>query len=311
MLDWFDPAHWFDAMMNWASQSILTVFDAIFALIAQTMLISPDVTELPQVRALTAKSTVVVDTVFVLAFVAAGALTMVAGGSERSRYTVKDLVPRLVVGFIAAHFSQVLARQAIGVANGLTGALSSGDTDKVGALTAIRGQVDDAAGGSVTPMLFAVLVVIIAALVASTVLGMLTRFAVLLVLASVAPLALGCHALPQTESVARVWWRSFCGCLITPVLQAFTLQAGQWMLEDPAHVLPVLGLPNDPTGLLNLFIIIVLLLTTVKIPGLVRRYVTQGARGTNPLGAMVRVIIVQQLTRGFGRAAQAVAAVAR
>ncbi len=316
MFDWLDPAHWFDTMVNWISESFLAVFDTIFALIAQGMLISPDVTVLPQVQALAGKSTVVVDTVFVLAFLAAGVLTMTTGGGERSRYTVKDLMPRLIVGFIAAHFSQLLASRAIGLANGLTRALGPGDTDKTGALDAIKTHVDDAAGGSVTPMLFAVLVAIIAVLVASTVLGLLTRFSVLLVLAAVAPLALACHALPQTEPVARIWWKAFGGCLITPVLQAFTLQAGQWMLEDSAHLLPELGIPNDPGGVINLFIVVVLLWTTTRIPGLVRRYVTHGGNARNPLGAVVRIVVVQQLTRGLGRglgirAARGVRAVAR
>jgi hypothetical protein len=148
------------------------------------------------------------------------------------------------------------------------------------------------------------------------VLGLLTRFSVLLVLAAVAPLALACHALPQTEAVARIWWKAFGGCLITPVLQAFTLQAGQWMLEDSAHILPELGIPNDPGGVINLFIVVVLLWTTTRIPGLVRRYVTQGGPARNPLGAVVRVIVVQQVTRGLGRglgahAARGVRAVAR
>jgi hypothetical protein len=50
---------------------------------------------------------------------------------------------------------------------------------------------------------------------------------------------------------------------------------------------------------LNLFVVMVLLWTTVKVPGLMRRYVTAGGRGGNVLGAVVRVVVVQQLTRGL------------
>ena len=91
------------------------------------------------------------------------------------------------------------------------------------------------------------------------------------------------------------------GCAAVPTLQAVTLTAGHWMLLDPAHLLPVLGLPVEPGEILNLLIVIVLLWTTVKIPGLVRRYVTAGGRTPNFLGMIVRVVIVQQLTRGLGR----------
>jgi hypothetical protein len=79
------------------------------------------------------------------------------------------------------------------------------------------------------------------------------------------------------------------------------------MLLDPAHLLPVFGLPVEPGGILNLLIVIVLLWTTVRVPGLVRRYVTHAGRSPNVLGTVVRVVVVQQLTRrapGLGRAAR-------
>jgi len=301
MFDWFNPAHWLDAMLDWLAGGFLNAFDAILAAIVRGLLVNPDVTGLPQIQELTRRSVLVVDSVFVLAFLAAGALTMVSGGNERSRYTLKDLMPRLVVGFIAAHFSQLLVSQAITVANALTVALAPGDTDRPGALEAIKNHVHDA-NGHVIPILFMALAGITVVLLASTVFGMLGRLSSLIVLAAAAPLALACHAVPQAEPVARLWWRAFGGCLAIPMLQALTLQAGQWMLEDPVHVMPELGLPDDPGGVMNLFIVIILLWTTVRIPGFVRRYLLQGGGRPNVLGTMVRVVIVQQLTRGLGRA---------
>lgn len=224
---------------------------------------------------------------------------------------VKDLAPRLAVGFIAAHFSQLFASKAIGLTAGLTDALTPGDTDRQGALDAIKSHVHDAQDHTVA-FLFWIIVALITVLLATTMIAMIVRIAVLLVLCAAAPLALACHALPQTDPVAQVWWRAFGGCLLVPVLQAFTLQAGQWMLEDTTHVLPELGLPVDPGGIINLFVVVVLLWTTVKIPGLVRRFVSQGGRTPNFLGMIVRVVIVQQLTRGLGRGAgRAARAVAR
>lgn len=303
MFDWLDPTHWLDAMLNWLAGGFLDAFDAILSAITGGLLVNPDVTGLPQIQELTARSVLVVDTVFVLAFLTAGALTLVSGGNERSRYTIKDLMPRLVVGFIAAHFSQLLISQAITVANALTTALAPGDTDRPGALAAIRSHVHDA-NGHIVPVLFMALAGIIVVLLAGTVFGMLGRLATLIVLGAAAPLALACHALPQAEPVARLWWRAFGGCLAIPMLQALTLQAGQWMLEDPVHVMPELGLSDDPGGVMNLFIVVVLLWTTVRIPSLVRRYILQGGgRGGNVLGTMVRVVIVQQLTRALSRGA--------
>jgi hypothetical protein len=296
-VDWLtNPQKLLDIIMGWMATAILDSFDALFAAIVHGLLVSPDVTVLPQVQALTGRSVWVVDTVFVLAFTAAGVLTVAAGGDERSRYTVKDLMPRLVVGFIAAHFSPMVCARAIGVANALTAGLAPGDTNRPGALDAIKTHVHAAHDHTVV-ILFAIIVALITVLLAATLMGMLVRIAVLLVLTAAAPLALALHALPQTDGVARLWWRAFTGCLAVPILQAFCLQAGQWMLEDPTHLLPDLGLPIEPGAIINLFIVVVLLWTTVKTPSLVSRYITQGSRGPNVLGAVVRVVVVQQLGR--------------
>jgi hypothetical protein len=292
-----------DQIMEWLVKTILNILDGVLSLISTALLVTPDVTGLPQVQALTGRSIWIVDTIFVLAFIAAGTLTMLAGGDERSRYTVKDLLPRLVVGFIAAHFSQLLCSTLIELANGLTGALAV-DVNRDSALGAVKTQLHAAADKTV-PLLFAVIATIIVVLVVSIAFSMIVRFAVLLVLTSIAPVALACHALPQTDPAARLWWRSFIGCAAVPTLQACALTAGHWMLLDPAHLLPVFGLPVEPGEILNLLIVIVLLWTTVRIPGLVRRYVTQGGRSPNFLGAVIRVFVVQQLTRrvpGLGRA---------
>src|SRR5438105_6015186 len=111
-----------DGIMDWLVNTILNILDGVLSLISEALLVTPDVTGLPQVQALTGRSIWIVDTIFVLVFIAAGALTMFAGGDERSRYTVKDLLPRAVVGFIAAHFSQLICSKLIEAANGLTGA---------------------------------------------------------------------------------------------------------------------------------------------------------------------------------------------
>jgi hypothetical protein len=154
-------------------------------------------------------------------------------------------------------------------------------------------------------LLFAVIALIITALLAMTAFSLVVRFSTLLVLTAAAPLALACHALPQTDGLARLWWRGYGGCLATPVLQALMLQAGEWMLLDPRHMLPALGFPGDPGPVLNLFVVMVLLWYTVKIPGLVGRFVSQSGRNTSFIGAVVRVVVVQQLAKaipGIGRA---------
>ncbi|MEU5669467.1 conjugal transfer protein TrbL family protein [Micromonospora sp. NPDC047753] len=183
------------------------------------------------------------------------------------------------------------------MANALTAAISEGGYDGDGAFTAIRTHLA-AAQDRTVPLLFLVLILLITVLVVTAAFQLIGRFVALLVMTSIAPLALACHALPQTDGLARLWWRAYAGCLAIPVAQAFFLTAGQQTLLDPATMLPVFGLPVDPGGTLNLLVVVVLLWTTVKIPTLLARWAGQTGRSTSTmLGAVVRVVVVQQIAR--------------
>ncbi|XVV10887.1 conjugal transfer protein TrbL family protein [Actinoplanes sp. CA-131856] len=301
-MGWLDPGGWLDGILDWFAGLLLDSLNTMIAVITDVLLITPNVTGLPQVQALTGRAVWIVDTVFVLVFLAAGVLTMINQGDERSRYTVKDLIPRCVVGFITAHFSQLITGQMIDMANALTGALAEQNLDSDGAFQAMRTHIT--AAGQSGGIVFLVCVAVILFLMAATACSAIVRFALALVLTAGAPIALACHALPQTDPVARLWWRSFAGVLAIPILQGFVLFAAQWMLLDPAAMLPLLGLPGEPGSVFNLFVVMVLLWTCVRVPGLVRRYATEGGRGGNVLGAMVRVVVVQQISRavpGIGR----------
>ncbi|GAA2617240.1 hypothetical protein [Paractinoplanes durhamensis] len=286
-----------DGVLDWFADKLVDALDGLFDLMTKVFLITPNVTALPQVQALTGRAVGIVDTVFVLVFLAIGVLTMVSGADERSRYTVKDLIPRSVVGFIAAHFSQLIAGQMIELANALTRALTEPDLDHARAVRAMQEHIESS--GETGGVLFLVCVAIILFLLAATCCSTLVRFAVALVLAAGAPIALACHALPQTDPVARLWWRSLAGVLAIPILQGFVLFAAQWMLLDPDAMLPALGLPAEPGSILNLLVVMVLLWTCVKIPGLVGRFATE-SRNNNVMGAVVRVVTVTRLLPGVG-----------
>lgn len=301
--DTFSIAGAMNGIAAWLLQQIVDAFLAIVKVIEHALLVSPNVTGLPQVQALTGRSVLIVDAVFVLVFVAAGTLIMIGGGDERARYTLKDLLPRAIVGFVAAHFTPLLLSTLIRLANGVTAGLTSQELDSADGLQAMATQVKAAATNPASPLLTAILIGIITALLATTAFALVSRFAGLLVLAAVAPIALALHALPQTDPVAKLWWQAVAGCLSIPILQAFTLQAGAWMLLDPQHMLPMLGLPADPGATANLLIVIVLLWTTVRIPNLVGRYLATGQR-QSVLGMVVRVLVVQQGTRALGTVAR-------
>src|SRR5205085_3233925 len=107
------------------------------------------------------------------------------------------------------------------------------------------------------------------------------------------------HATPWTEPAAKLWWRAMLGTLGTVVLQALALHAALSVFLNPAANVQSLGIPNDPTRTFNLFIVTCLMWAVLKIPGLMRRYVTKGGGGGG--AGIGRFVILQQLTRALTR----------
>src|SRR6266704_3260951 len=195
--------------ITWFAKAILAILKMLWGLLATTAFTSPDVSTLPQVTAITAKSVMVVNVCFVLA---------------------------VITGLIIA---------------ALTGLLL------------------------VTWMV---------------------RLGVLIVLVGISPVALACHATPFTDGAAKLWWRSLLATLATVVLQAMALHTALSVFLNPDANAPQLGLPHDPMGTFNLFIVMCLLWVVIKIPGLMRRFVTKGGGGHNVVGLMLRMVLVQLLT---------------
>jgi hypothetical protein len=124
----------------------------------------------------------------------------------------------------------------------------------------------------------------------------IVRIGILVFLVGASPIALACHATPFTDPAAKLWWRSMAGVLGTVTLQAFALHTTVNIFLSPDTNLSALGIPMDPTGVFNLLIVACLLWITIKIPSLMRKYVTQSAGGRNAAGMFLRMLVIQQLT---------------
>ena len=288
-----------NSIPGWLAGQVANALNRLWGLLTATVLWVPDVTGLPQVQRLTSTSTAVVNTGFVLAVIAAG-VTVMTRETLQVRYGIADLGPRLVVAFVAANLAGPITRALIGGANTLTAALTGEGIAQSGAFRQLAHTVTAGLTDPGAAALVAVIGLIIAVLVGMLIVLWIVRLAVLVCLAGIAPAALACHSLPFTDPAAKLWWRAILGTLGTVVLQAFVLHAALAVFLDPNANLPALGLPADPTGTLNLFIVACLLWVVVRIPGLIRRYVTHGG-GHSVGGSMLRVLVVQQLTRGAVR----------
>jgi hypothetical protein len=301
-----------DTVVGWLAAAVFAALEALWGLLAQTAFTSPDVTVLPQVATVSGRSQLVVNTAFVLAIIAV-AVTVMTHETVQVRYGVGDLIPRMVVGFIAANFATPICSQLIQTANALTGALTGDGIAASGSFDQMRRVATGALTNASESFLLVVVGLVIAVLTGVLLVYWLVRTGVLIILVGIAPVALACHATPFTDGAARLWWRSLLGVLATVTLQAFAMHTTLSIFLNPDANLPALGIPRDPTGTLNLFIVACLLWVTVKIPGMVRRYVMRGGQNSSA-ALLVRMLFIQQVSRlarlpfGRGRIASAGAA---
>jgi hypothetical protein len=292
MTDWL-----YNGLIDWLAERVLGMLGGLVSLLTAAVFTSPDVTVFPQVQALVGRSMVVVNAAFVLAIVAAGAITM-THGTLQVRYQAKDLLPRLVVGFVASNVGVELCRMLVEVANALTVAMVGETASGRRVVEFVKARIAGAVKSPSAAVLAVVIGLIIVVLVYLLLVGWFVRVATLVVLAGIAPVALACYALPHTQAAAGLWWRSLLGCLATPLLQATFFSTGVNLLLDPRNNAPILlGLPaGASTDVFNLFIAACLLMVTVRIPKLVGRYVTRGGQ-VSPAGVVLRAVVVQSITR--------------
>jgi hypothetical protein len=289
-----------NAVLDALTAATLAGLNWVLDLMTATVFASPDVTVLPQVRYVAGNAQTTANACMGLVMMLAGIIAM-SHGSVQDRYSLKELLPRLVIGFVAANTATPIVSGVITGANALTGALAGDRFTSAGSFFQLKRVIVDVA---FDPALWVVALVsreIALLLLIGLVATWLGRLAVLLVVAALAPVALACHALPQTEPVARIWWRALLGCLAVQVLQAVTLHLAVATLLAPGANLPDLGLPHDPTGLFNLLIAAFVLWLVVRIPTwAARTFGAGGGRAGSVVASVIRVVVVQQALRAVG-----------
>ena len=294
MADWL-----MDGVVGWLAERVEGLLGGLVAFLTATVFTSPDVTVFPQVQLLAGRSALVVSTGFVLAIIAAGAVAM-THGSVQAQYGVRELLPRLVFGFVVSHFGGQLCQLLITTANALTHAMVDQAAAGPRAAEYVRARIAAASTDPSAGVLAVVIGLLIVVLMYTLLASWIVRIGVLIVLAAIAPVALACYCLPYTQPAAALWWRTLLACLATPVLQAVSFTSGINLLLDPGGNLPVLiGLPpgTPSMDMFNLFVILCLLWLTVRIPKLMSRWVTRQGGQTSMAGVVLRAVVIQSATR--------------
>ncbi|MEU7474359.1 hypothetical protein AB0A63_00130 [Lentzea sp. NPDC042327] len=264
---------------------VVGALNPLLQTVGETLLATPRLDQVPRIAELWESSRGIAVASYALLVMVAG-LILMTYETLQTRTTVREIAPRIVVGFLAANLSLLLAGRAVEFANALSYALVAGGVDPAAAAQQLAGMFANtvtsaATGGSIFNLLVSLgIIVLLVALLGTYV----VRVAVTALLLAGAPLCLVLHGLPQTDGVARWWWRAFGGVLAIQVGQSLVLIVGlRVLLSDGGFT--VFGPSQDST--LNLIITGALLWILVKIPSWVMQRVQLGG-GRTFLGSLVR-----------------------
>lgn len=258
--------------------------------IGSTLLSTPTLDQLPRIGEIWEHSRLFVVAAYSLLVLVAG-IVLMGHESVQSRYSLREIAPRVVIGFIAANLSLFLGDQAIQFANAVSVAVL-GDTldprttgQAVAELFVAMVANSLLTGGMFAGFLSLVLTILLVALGV----GYVERVALTVILLAGAPLALMCHGLPQTEGVARWFWRTGAGVLGIQLGQSLALICALKVFLQPGGF-TFFGAPT-PDGIVNLIVLIALMWILVKIPGWVLRQsqLTSGQRSF--VGGLARAFV--------------------
>ena len=285
---WWDvPGQIEKAIDTWFGNLVKSALEPVLRLIGNTLLSSPDVSD-GRIAQVWTGVLITANTLYVL-FVLAGAVIVMGHETVQTRYSVREVAPRLVFGAVASNASLWVIEQTVSLGNALAAALTNGKLDAEGVGSRLTSLVVDKIflPSGITQLFLVLLGGAVAVMGIALLVTYLIRAAILLALTAGAPLALACHALPQTDPLARLWWRAVIGCLATQVGQALVLIICVQVFFDP-NADTILGLPSGG-GLVDLLLCLVLLFILIKIPIWTTRVVLGlRARGATMVGRLAR-----------------------
>jgi hypothetical protein len=287
----FGVGDWITNQINdWFAALVAAAIRPLLDTLAATLLATPSIDADGRVADLWQASRIIANSAFVL-FVVAGGIVAMSHETVQTRHAAKEVLPRIVVAFLAANASFLLASQAIEIANAITRALLGQGFDGRRATNAIRLFIVPPDNAQIFLILLALVAVVLLVLLLVT---FMLRVALTTLLVVAAPLALCCHALPQTDGLARLWWRVFTGLLLIQICQSITLVTAVRVFfnQDGREAV---GL--HVTGqFYNLLLALTLLIILVRIPGWISRAMfLPGGRGFG-VARIVKYAIAYKLT---------------
>ncbi|MEX5712009.1 hypothetical protein AB1484_27880, partial [Parafrankia sp. FMc6] len=279
-----------DAITGFFRTLVTAALNPLLDLLGRTLLTTPEPSQLPAIGEMWSTSWAISATAYGT-LIMFGGITVMALGTVQSRISIKEVAPRIPIGFLAAGLSQFLATKAIQIANVLPGAiLSEGlnpDTAAGQLKTIILAAIVPTPGGFGKSIFVIFLGLFLAGSVVALLCTYIARVVIEVALIGAAPLALAGHGHPLTEKVAFWWWRAFFGCLGIQIAQSFVLIASFKVFFTPGGF-TLFG--PTPDGVVNLLAAITLIYFLFKIPFWLMPRIGHGGGGI--LGRVVRAYVM-------------------
>jgi hypothetical protein len=229
--------------------------------VGSALLSTPTPSELPALVGLWEGSRVLAVSLYGL-LVLAGGLLVMGYQTFQTRYTVNEIAPRFLFGFLASMFSLTVAEQATifsnAMADAILGDAVTGDSAADAMTEMVTGSISGSAGLWVIVVALCIPILLVVLLITYVV-----RVGLAAILLVAAPLLLIFHTLPQTEGIARWWWRAYAAVLAAQVAQSLTLAVGLRVILTPDGLI----LAEDAgQAWLGILVLIALLGIMIKIP---------------------------------------------
>lgn len=275
------------AIDSWFRDLVTAALDPMLTLLGHSLLATPDLAGQDRVGQLWQMNAGIADAFLVL-FLLVGAAIVMAHETLQTRTALKDIAPRVLIAAVAANASLSVAGLAISAANSLSQALLGPNVGPAQAAVVLRQLVlGSLAGGGIFVVLIGAVIAVLAVVLVCT---WIVRVALTVILIVAAPVLLVCHALPQTEGMARLWWRAFAGLLGVQVAQSLVLVTALKVFlasGGPAN----LGIASGG-GLVDLLVSVCLCWVLIKIPFWASRLIFTGRRSHSGVGRVVRDVVI-------------------
>ncbi|MCU1680196.1 MAG: hypothetical protein JWQ81_935 [Amycolatopsis sp.] len=271
-----------NAINDFFAGVVTAALNPLLDLLSATLLTTPTPSSLPRIGELWDNSWQILLVSYAMLVLIAGVLVM-SYETLQTRHSVKEIAPRLVVGFLSGALSLWVATKGIEIANALVPAIMGSGVDAGSAADTLKNMIlaQNNEGG----FFLVIIGLVLAGMLLVLLVTYIVRVALTIILIAGAPLALMFHALPQTDGIAKWWWKAYGGCLAIQVGQSLTLIVAVKVFLAPGGF-TIFGATG--AGVINMLVAIALMYILFKIPFWILGSIRGGGGGRSLVGSLVR-----------------------